>query len=106
MFCTSYHLRNYQQEVWSLINKFESFNIKSIPHTKNYDTDMLINEASNLNIYDGSLEKKFSIDICRTLIPSTHWRISNDDQHIKEDLQSRFTSKGSIINEEQHESLL
>jgi ribonuclease HI len=58
MFCTSYHLRNCQQEVWSLINKFESFNIKSIPHTKNYDIDMLMNEASNLELYDGSIDKK------------------------------------------------
>ena len=23
MFCTSYHLKNYQQELWSLIDKFE-----------------------------------------------------------------------------------
>ena len=23
MFCISYHLKNYQQEVWSLINKFQ-----------------------------------------------------------------------------------
>jgi hypothetical protein len=40
------------------------------------------------------------------LIPSTNWRISNDDQHIVEHLQLKNTSKGSIINEEQHEALL
>ena len=106
MFCTSYHLRNYQQEVWSLINIIESFNIKSIPCTKNYDTDMLINEASNLNLYDGSIDKIFFVVIHRPSIPSTNWRISNDDQHILEHLQSKDTSKGSIINEEQHEALL
>ena len=39
-------------------------------------------------------------------IPSTNWRISNDDQHVIEYLQSGETSKGSIINEEQHEALM
>ena len=29
--CTSHHLKNYQQEIWNLTNKFEAFNIKSIP---------------------------------------------------------------------------
>ena len=89
-----------------MINKFESFDIKSIPHTKNYESDMLINEASNLNLYDGSIDMKFSIETCRPFIPSTNWRISNDDQHILEHLQSKHTSKGSIINEQQHEALL
>ena len=42
MFNTFYHLNNHQWEVWSLINKFDSFNIKSIPYTENYDTIMLI----------------------------------------------------------------
>ena len=74
---------------------------------KNFDTGMLINEASkSLNIYDGSLDKKNFVEICRPLIPSTNWRISNDDQHNIEHLQSKYTSKGSIINEEQHEALL
>ena len=86
MFSNFYHLSNYQQEVWSLINKFDSFNIKFIPHTKNSNISMLINEVSNLNLDD--------VETCRPLIPSTNWRNSNDDQHIY---------KGSIINEEQHE---
>jgi hypothetical protein len=75
MSCTFYHLNNYQREVWSLINNFDSFDIKFIPHTKNYDTNMLINEAPNLNLYDGSIDMKFSIEICRALITSANWRI-------------------------------
>ena len=106
MFCTSYHLRNYQQEVWNLINKFESFNIKLIPRIENYDTNMLINKAYYLNINDGSIDMKFSIETYRPLIPSTNWRNSNDDQHILEHLLSKDASKGSIINKEQHEALL
>ena len=31
---------NFEQEVWSLINKFKVFNMKSIPHTCNASTDM------------------------------------------------------------------
>ena len=58
---------------------------------------MLIDEASNLNLDDGSIDMKFDVETCKPLIPSTNWRITNDDQHI---------SKGSIINEEQHEALL
>ena len=39
MHCISY-MENFQQEVWNLINQFEVFNIKSIPHTFNTSTDM------------------------------------------------------------------
>ena len=78
-------------------NKFDSFDIKFTPHTETYDTIMLIDEASNLNLNDGSIDIKFDVDTCRPLIPSTDWRNSNDDRH---------TSKGSIINEKHHEALL
>ena len=91
MFSTFYHLIFYQKEVWSLINKFDSFDIKFIRHTKNYDTSMLIDEASNLNLDYGSTDMKFDIETCRPFFPNTNWRNSIDDQHI---------SKGSIINEE------
>ena len=72
-----------------MINKFDSFDIKFIPHTENSDTIMLID--------DSSIDMKFDVETCRPLIPSTDWRNLNDDRH---------TSKGSITNEEQHESLL
>ena len=57
---------------------------------------MSIDEASNFNLDDGSIDIKFDVDTCRTLILSRYWRKSNDDRH---------TSKGSIINE-QHEVFL
>ena len=80
-----------------MINKFNSFDIKFIPHTKNYDNNMLIDEDSNLNLDDRFIDMKFDVETCRLLIPSTDWRNSSDGQHF---------SKGSIINEEQHEALL
>jgi hypothetical protein len=49
---------------------------------------------------------KFFVEIYKTLIPSTNWGISNDDQHIIEHLQLEDTSKGSTIKKEQHEALL
>ena len=106
MFSTSYHLVNYQRKEWSLINILDSFDIKFIPHTHNSDTSMLTNEASKLNLYDGSIDMNFFVEACRPLIPNTNWRISNYYQHVIEHLQSRETSKGSIINEEQHEAFL
>ena len=57
---------------------------------------MLVDEASNLNLNDGSIDINFDVDTCKPLIPSADWRNLNDDRHI---------SKGSIINEEQHEAL-
>ena len=67
---------------------------------------MLINKDSRLNLYEGSIDKKISTETDRPLIPNTNGRISNDDQNVIRHLQSGHTSKGSIINEEQHESLL
>ena len=94
MFNTFHQLNKDQQEVWNLISKFDSFDIKSILYTENSDTIMLIDEASNLNL---DYDMKFGADTCRPLIPSTDWKNPNDDQ---------YTYKGSIINEKQHEAFL
>ena len=58
---------------------------------------MLISEASNLNHDYDSIDMKFDVETCRPLILSTNWRNLNNDHH---------TSKGSVINEKQHEVLL
>ena len=83
--------------VWSLINKFDLSDIKSIPYIENSVTIMLTDEASNLNIDDSFINMKLDVETYRTLIPSIDWRNLNDDRH---------TSKGSIINGEQHEVFL
>ena len=79
-FCTFYHFNNYQREVWSLINKIDSFDIKSFPHTEYSENTMLIDEASNLNLDDSFIDMKFDIETCGPLIPNTNWRNSSDDQ--------------------------
>ena len=80
---TSNHLKNYQQEVWELINKFEAFNIKSIPHSMNSKADMLANAASNLCPSVDFYHDIFSIElIYRSSIPDniTNWRVFADDE--------------------------
>jgi ribonuclease HI len=37
MFNTFHHLNKHQKEVWNLISKFDSSDIKSIPHIENFD---------------------------------------------------------------------
>jgi hypothetical protein len=58
---------------------------------------MLIDEASNLNLDDCSIDMKFNVKTCRSLIPGTYWENSSDGQHIL---------KGSIVNEKKHEALI
>jgi hypothetical protein len=62
MFSTSYHITKDRREVWSFINKFDSFDIKLIPHTETSDTIMLIDEASKLNLDDGSINMNFDVE--------------------------------------------
>jgi ribonuclease HI len=40
--CLTPHLKCYQSEVWSLINKFSAFNINSIPRSNNAEADLLV----------------------------------------------------------------
>jgi hypothetical protein len=73
------------------MNKFEAFNIKSIPRTKNSNADMLANEASTLSPSDDFTHEGFSIElIYRPLILDniTNWRIFDDDQQIIDLLHS------------------
>ena len=91
------------------MNKFESFNIKSIPRTLNSEADMLANATSNLFPSDDFSHDKFSVElIYRSLIPDniTNWRVFEDDEQIINFLHSKDTFKGSVIDDEQHEALL
>ena len=101
--CTSNHLKNYQREVWDLMNTFEAFNIKSIPHTLNYEADMLPTVASNLCPSDNFSHDKFSIElIYRPSIPNniTNWRVFEDDDQIIKFVHSEDTFKGLVIDNE------
>ena len=91
------------------MNKFKAFNIKSIPHTLNFEADMLANAASNLCPSDDFSHDKFYVElIYRWSIPDniTNWRVFEDDEQIINFLHSEDTFKGSVIDDEQHEALL
>jgi ribonuclease HI len=95
--CTSNYLKNYEREVWELINKFESFNIKSIPHSMNSKEDMLANAASNLCLSDDFSHDKFSVElIYMPSIPNniTNWIVFKDNGQIINFLHSEDTFKG------------
>jgi ribonuclease HI len=47
--CNSLHLKNYQQEVHSLMNNFEAFNITTVPREKNILANSLATVASRLS---------------------------------------------------------
>ena len=70
---------------------------------------MLVNVASNLSPSDDFTHDKFSIElIYRPSIRNniTSWRIFDDDQRIINFLHSEDTFMGSVISDEQHESLI
>ena len=91
------------------MNKFEAFNIRSIPHSLNSEEDMLANAASNLCPSNDFCHDKFSIElIYRSPIPDNimNWRVFEDDEQIINFLHLEDTFKGSVIDDEQHEDLL
>jgi ribonuclease HI len=61
--CLSPHLKSYQSEVWSLMNKFFAFNINSIPRLNNSKADLLANVASKLLPAEGLSPDAFSVEI-------------------------------------------
>ena len=109
IYCTSHQLKNYQKEVWNLMSKFEAFNIKCIPPTKKIDVDMLANAASNLGPSDDFTHDIFSLELIYR--PSnwenvTNFWIFDDDQKIIYLLHSEDTFKASMIDDEQHKTIL
>ena len=91
------------------MNKFEAFNIKSIPRTLNHEDDMLANVTSNVCPSDDFSHNNFFVELIYWLsIPDniTNWRVFEDDEQIISFFHSEDTFKGSIIEYEQHEALL
>ena len=70
---------------------------------------MLANATSDLSPSDDFSHDKFSIELIHKLsimYNITNWRIFEDDEQIISVLHSADTFKGSIIDGEQHETLL
>jgi ribonuclease HI len=73
--CLSPHLKNYQHEVWSLINNFKSFNMVSIPWILNSKEDGLANVASHLAHVDDFINNKCYIESIYR--PSVSYNVTN-----------------------------
>ena len=81
--CLSPHLKSYQSEVWSLMNKFSTFNINSIPRLNNVEADLLANVASKLLPAEGLSPVAFSVELLfRPSVPEniTNWGVFDDDK--------------------------
>jgi ribonuclease HI len=107
--CLSPHLKCYQSEVWSLINKFSAFNINSIPRSNNAEADLLANVASKLLPAEGLSPNAFSVELLfRPSVPDniTNWRVFDDDQQIINFLHMEETFQGAVIDEQTHDDNL
>jgi hypothetical protein len=103
------HLKSYQTEVWSLMQKFSAFNINSIPRLSNSEADLLANVASKLLPAEGISPNAFSIELLfRPSISDniTNWRVFDDDQQIINFLHMEDTFQGTIIDEGTHDENL
>jgi ribonuclease HI len=61
--CLSSNFKHYQLEVWELIKSFDSFNISYVPHSLNYDVDLLVNVASRLIPSNQLMPDTFSVEL-------------------------------------------
>jgi ribonuclease HI len=107
--CLTPHLKCYQSEVWSLINKFSAFNINSIPRSNNTEADLLANVASKLLPAEGLSPNAFSVELLfRPSVPDniTNWRVFDDDQQIINFLHMEETFQGAVIDEQTHDDNL
>jgi ribonuclease HI len=107
--CLTSHLKCYQYEVWSLINKFSAFNINSIPRSSNAEADLLANVASKLLPADGLSPNAFSMELLfQPSIPDNimNWRVFDDDQQIINFLHMEETFQGAVIDEQTHDDNL
>lgn len=103
--CLSSHLKNYQQEVWCLINSFKAFDIIYVPRFNNVVGDTLANVAATFT----PLRDGFSIEIMyKPAMPDnvTNLHIFNDDQQILEFMRNVEVFKDVVIDEEEHERSL
>jgi ribonuclease HI len=103
------HLKCYQSEVWSLMNKFSAFNINSIPRLNNDEADLLANVASKLLPAEGLSPNAFFVELLfRPSIPDniTSWRVFDNDQKIINFLHMEETFQGVVIDEQMHDDNL
>lgn len=79
--CLSPHLKNYQQEVWSVIYSFKDFDVKSILRTNSVFIETLANVVARFT----PLRFGYYVEIIyKPVVPDnvTNLHVFNDDQQI------------------------
>ena len=91
------------------MNKFEYFNIISIPRSLNSEAKMLSNVSSNLCPSDNFSLEFFYVELIYKMSMAdniANWRVFKDDEKIINFLHLEDRFKGSAIDDEQHQSFL
>ena len=84
------------------MNKFEAFNIRSIPQSLNSEANLLANAVSNICRSNDFSHEKFSVElIYRSSIPDniTNWRVFEYDEQIINFLLLEDSFNGSFIDD-------
>lgn len=101
----SLNLKNYQHEVWCVINHFKAFNIIFVPRVRNVAADALANAVARMS----PLKKYFSIEIIykpSMLDNFTNLHVFSDDQQILHFMANADVFKDVSIDEDEHDQAL
>lgn len=100
IFYISNHPKNYQDEVFVLIDKFDAFNISSNSHSQNSKKYVLANVASKLITFEYIFANLFLVELIykpSVLDNITNWWVLDDDDQLINFLHIEDTSKDSVI---------
>jgi hypothetical protein len=101
--CNSPHLKNYQQEVHRLIERFDAFNITAIPRAKNVLADSLATTASRLFPLEYYEASRFTVDfLYKPSMPNNicNWKFFEGDEKIINFLTNQDNFKDLAIDDE------
>jgi ribonuclease HI len=98
--CNSSHLKNFQQEVQRLIERFEAFNITTIPRAKNILDDSLATTASSISPLEDYEASRFTVELLyKPLVPNSisNWKVFEGDEQIISFLTNQDNLKTSLL---------
>ena len=106
--CNSPHLKNYQQEVYRLIENFEAFDIIEIPRTKNilaYSLAIVTSGLLPLEYYEAS---RFTVELLyKPSVPNniSNWKVFEGDEQIINFLTNQDNFKDLAIEDDEFQEL-
>jgi hypothetical protein len=101
--CNSLHLKNYQEEVHSLMEHFEAFNITTIPKEKNILADSLAIAASRLSPLEDYEASWFTVELLyKPSVPKniSNWKVFEGYEKIIDFLTNQDNFKDLSIDDE------